>query len=149
MGMGQIPAFLWLLIPDPVLLHPIPPSLPSSRGCWSTLQREQQKIHGIESPESSWDFNPGQTNQEFCGVVSPLRVTPPEFFSFQGEVGIGAIGPRGPRGFPGPQVGSSINIPGLDSCNFQPSLEAALSLTSHPPIPEIPEGFQAAKFPFP
>ncbi|TRZ07249.1 hypothetical protein HGM15179_019858, partial [Zosterops borbonicus] len=90
-----------LLAPHP-LSHPIPPSLPSSCG---SPEREQQKIHGIES---SWDFNPGQTNQELCCGVSLLRVAPLEFSVFQGEVGVGAAGPRGPRGFPGPRGDEGI-----------------------------------------
>jgi len=42
----------------------------------------------------------------------------------QGEIGIGAAGPRGPRGLPGPRVGLSMNVPGLGTCSFhQPDLE--------------------------
>lgn len=76
-------------------------------------------------------------------------MAPLEFSVFQGEVGVGAAGPRGPRGFPGPRVGPSINIPSLDSLDSS-LLEADLSITSLPTRARNSlKGFQAAKFPFP
>lgn len=45
------------------------------------------------------------------GVLAPSKT----FFVFvlQGEVGVGAAGPKGPRGLPGPQVGPSKHAPCL------------------------------------
>lgn len=50
--------------------------------------------------------------------MSLLQMRRLGFSYLQGEIGIGAAGPRGPRGLPGPQVGPSINVPGLASCSL-------------------------------
>lgn len=116
--------------------HPIPPS----HGCWSTLQRENSR----KSMELSLLTHPG-----ISIPAKPIRncmAAPLEFSAFQGEVGVGAAGPRGPRGFPGPRVGPSENIPGLDSCSLHPPLEAAPSIHPSHPSQKFPGRFQAAKF---